>query len=62
VEETVPAPSPVVPLMAACLGPWIWYPCSNGAVLHCATCGEITVTGNFNDHAHTDTPLMSEGV
>lgn len=49
-------------MLTGCPGPWVWYPCSIGAVLHCATCSQITVTGNFNDHAHTHTPLLSEGV
>lgn len=49
-------------MLTGCPGPWVWYPCTNGAVLHCATCSQITVTGNFNDLAHTHTPLLSEGV
>jgi len=45
-----------------CEGPLIWYPCEGGGVLECATCGHITVTGNFNEYAHAETPVMAEGL
>lgn len=45
-----------------CPGPWIWYPCTDGAILHCATCRDITVTGDFIDQAHTGTPVLMEGL
>lgn len=42
-----------------CDGPLIWYDTDGyGAVLHCASCGHLTVTGNPNDDRHQDTPLM----
>lgn len=45
-----------------CDGPWIWYPCTEGAILQCGNCGEITVTGNFLDGSHRGTPILREGV
>jgi len=45
-----------------CDGPFIWYPCTGGAVLHCAACGHITVTGNWNEPRHAHTPVLTEGV
>lgn len=46
----------------ACPGPFVWYPCEGGAVLLCATCGHLTVTGNPNAGDHADTPVLAEGV
>jgi hypothetical protein len=48
--------------MSECGGPWIWHPCDGGAILHCAECRAITVTGNPNDEAHQVTPVLHEGV
>lgn len=48
--------------MNPCPGPLIWFPCEGGAVLECATCGHVTVTGNFNDATHAGTDLIREGV
>jgi hypothetical protein len=45
-----------------CEGPFIWYPCTDGAVLECATCGQVTVTGNWNDLDHAETPVLMEGL
>jgi hypothetical protein len=45
-----------------CDGPFIWYPCTGGAVLHCAACGQITMTGNWNDEKHVGTPILTEGI
>lgn len=45
-----------------CEGPLIWYDVeSGGAVLECV-CGYIIVSGSFNDEAHTQTPIMREGL
>lgn len=49
-------------MSSECQGPWVWYPCTNGAVLQCSTCEQITVTGNINDAAHRLTPILPEGV
>jgi hypothetical protein len=43
-----------------CEGPFIWYPCPYGAVLHCARCGHITVTGNIYEYKHAQTPIIKE--
>jgi hypothetical protein len=48
--------------MNECQGPFIWYPCDSGAVLLCAACGHLTVTGNFNEPAHAHTPILMAGV
>ncbi len=50
--------------MNPCPGPYIWYGTVNfqGAVLLCACCGQITVTGNLNDERHAETPVMREGL
>jgi hypothetical protein len=42
-----------------CPGPLIWYHITDGgALLECACCGFINVTGNYNDAAHAETPLV----
>lgn len=46
----------------SCAGPFVWYACTNGGILHCSACGHITVTGNFNDHPHAHTPVLMEGL
>lgn len=54
-----------------CPGPLIWYEtsmpctCTNdhpAAILLCATCGYIVITGGWNDDAHKDTEVMREGL
>ena len=45
-----------------CPGPFVWYPCEGGAILLCAACGQITVTGNWNDQAHAHTGVLMEGL
>jgi hypothetical protein len=46
-----------------CEGPLVWFDAAEGgAVLECARCDYITVTGNFNDEAHAYTSLMREGL
>lgn len=49
---------------ATCPGPFIWYDADDGggAVLECSACGHITVTGNFHEARHADTPLLTEGL
>ena len=47
---------------AACDGPFIWYPCEGGAVLECAACTHLTVTGNWNRVDHALTPVLREGL
>lgn len=48
--------------MTACPGPFVWFPCTGGAVLLCAACGQITVTRNWNDAEHARTPILMEGL
>lgn len=48
--------------MDECAGPFIWYACEGGAILHCAACGHITVTGNWNEPAHAHTGVLMEGI
>jgi hypothetical protein len=45
-----------------CPGPFIWFTCEGGGVLECATCGHFTVTGNFNEPEHAETPILTEGL
>ena len=53
-----------------CPGPLIWYEVDirhtvlghRAAILHCATCGYIVISGNYNDREHADTELMREGL
>ncbi len=61
---TAEAPSASV---APCPGPLIWYHVGPrhdglGAVLECACCDYVVITGGFNDAAHENTPTMSEGL
>jgi len=46
----------------SCAGPFVWYPCTGGGILHCAACGHITVTGNWNELRHAHTPVLMEGL
>lgn len=48
--------------MIDCPGIFIWYPCTAGAVLECSHCGHITVTGNWNETKHNNTPVLMEGI
>lgn len=46
-----------------CEGPLVWFEVSGGAaVLECAGCGYVVVSGGLNDEAHALTPLMREGL
>ncbi len=45
-----------------CDGPLIWYDAVRDAVLYCARCGYIVVTGNWNDADHAETPVLKEGL
>lgn len=50
-----------------CPGPLVWFDASHGdgtpaAILECATCGFIIVTGNFYDEAHAGCELLREGI
>lgn len=45
-----------------CAGPLIWYDAPGGAVLECVCCGYLIVAGSLLDDAHTDTPLLREGL
>lgn len=50
-------------MTATCAGPLIWFDVEDcGAILECATCEYVIVTGNFHDEAHTETPLLREGM
>lgn len=54
-----------------CSGPLIWYSVENvipgvidaAGILRCSRpeCGYIIVTGNWNDPAHMNTPVLQEG-
>lgn len=47
-----------------CPGSMVWFDAAtgpngqHGAVLECGTCRHITVTGNWNEPAHAQTPIM----
>lgn len=50
---------------AVCEGPLVWFDVAASghestaaAILECATCDYVITTGNFNDEAHQDTPLL----
>lgn len=46
-----------------CEGPLVWFDVNDGgAVLECAACGYVIVSGNFHDQAHAYTPIMREGL
>lgn len=46
-----------------CEGPLIWFSVdAGGAILECACCGYIVVSGNLNDEQHAETPLLTEGL
>lgn len=44
-----------------CEGPMIWFETEDGAILECP-CGYVVTTGNFNDDAHAETPVLREGL
>lgn len=47
-----------------CLGPMIWFSVGvpeDAAILQCAACDHLTVTRNWSEARHTDTPLLREG-
>lgn len=44
-----------------CAGPLVWFNVGeppDAAILECAACSYVIVTGTFNDEAHTATPLL----
>lgn len=51
-----------------CEGPLIWFgvgaPDEDAAILECAamSCGYLIVSGNWNDQAHAETPMLREGL
>lgn len=45
-----------------CEGPLVWFDVEGGAILECASCDYLIVTGNFHDERHSDTPLLREGM
>lgn len=49
-----------------CEGPLIWFgvgaPDEDAALLECARCGYLIVTGNWHDRAHANTPFLREGL
>lgn len=53
---------------ARCPGPLIWYdvpsdgPWYPAAILECARCPYLIVSGNFSDEAHGETPILREGL
>lgn len=45
----------------SCPGPLLWFDVgcpTDAAILECARCGYIIVTGNFNDVSHVETPIL----
>lgn len=56
-----------MPSAEVCEGPLVWFQVRNekgqvyAAILECAACPYIIVTGNFHDAAHLHTPLIREG-
>lgn len=59
--------------MTCCPGPLVWFEAppspaeaDNGvllaAILECARCDYLIVTGTFHDAAHVNTPLLMEGL
>lgn len=59
--------------MTGCPGPLIWCEANPSpaeanagrlpaAILECATCGYLIVTGTYHDEQHTDTPILREGL
>jgi hypothetical protein len=46
-----------------CPGPLIWFDAPpDAAILECATCGYIVITGTPNDARHTEAGLLREGL
>ena len=46
-----------------CEGPLIWFDAAEGgAILECAACGYVVITGGFNDDDHAETPVLREGL
>lgn len=45
-----------------CPGPLIWYDTDGGAILECAACSYVVLTGNLHDLDHYDTPVLREGL
>lgn len=46
-----------------CEGPLVWFDApDNAAILECAACDYVVVTGSFHDARHQDVPLMREGL
>ena len=45
-----------------CEGPLVWFDAPGGAILECARCGYVIVTGNINDARHAETPLIRQGL
>lgn len=49
-------------MIDTCEGPLIWFDAGEQAILECASCDYLIVTGNFHDERHSDTPLLREGM
>ena len=60
-------------MTARCAGPLVWFDAppspaetaagaTAAAILECATCGYLIVTGNVNDEAHSNVELLREGM
>ena len=46
-----------------CPGPLIWYDAPpDAAILECASCDYIVVTGTFHDERHANADLLREGM
>lgn len=49
--------------MGPCQGPLVWFDVGPGsALLECAACGYIVVSGTFLDPEHAKASLMREGL
>jgi hypothetical protein len=50
-------------IVVTCPGPLIWYDVGEcDAILECARCGYLIVAGSFHDQAHSEAPLLREGL
>jgi len=46
-----------------CPGPLIRFDAPpDAAILECATCGYVVITGSFHDARHAETDLLREGI
>lgn len=56
--------NPDLPDTGGCPGPLVWFTVGDppdAAILECARCDYLIVTGTFNDDAHAQTPVLAAG-